>query len=349
MSSHLRTFLLGTTQIDQSRILLAGAIRTTVLLGISVSVAIYAGNPEAGIPLTIGILLVALAEAGEEVGRRWRTMLWTNLWLMVATLAAGLVADIAVAVVIGSILVAFAGGLVGAAGPRAAVGGVLALVVFIVFASAPELPAVALDNALLMGLGGLLITAATVLPRIIRDPGITRVALSPVPPMWPRIREHLKARDVFLRHAVRLSVAIGVATIISETTTYPHDYWLPMTVAWVTKPDVNGTVTRVATRIVGTVIGLGLSAILLLYFGVSGYAAAAVVAIAGGIAVALIWANYAIGVSSITVLVVVMFSFDGDPLTEDLILRLVATLLAGVIAIAASYVWRADVPPKSPG
>ena len=345
MSSHLRTFLLGTTHVDRSRFLVAGAIRAAVLLVVTVSVAIYAGNPLAGIPLTIGILFVALAEAGEEVGRRWRTMLWTNLWLMGATLAAGLVSDVAIAVVVGSGIVAFAGGLAGAAGPRAAVGGVLALVVFIVFAGAPGLPEVALDNALLMGLGGLIITVATVLPRIIREPAIVRVAVSPVPPLWPRIREHLASRDVFLRHAVRLSVAIVVATIISEATNFPHDYWLPMTVAWVTKPDVNGTVTRVAARIVGTVIGLGVSAILLLTFGVSGYTAAIVVAIAGGIAVALVWANYAIGVAGITVLVVVMFSFDGDPVTEDLMLRLVATLLAGVIAIAASYVWRADVPP----
>lgn len=346
MSSHLRTFLLGTTHVDRSRVLVAGAVRTTVLLLITVCVAIYAGNPLAGIPLTIGILFVALAEAGEEVGRRWRTMLWTNLWLMVATFAAGLVSDVAIAVVIGSGIIAFIGGLAGAAGPRAAVGGVLALVVFTVFAGAPGLPVVALDNALLMGLGGLIITVVTVLPQIIRDPAIVRVAVSPVPRMWPRIREHLAGRDLFLRHAVRLSVAITVATVISESTNYPHDYWLPMTVAWVTKPDVNGTVTRVAARIVGTVIGLGISAVLLLSLGVSGYTAAVAVAIAGGIAVAFVWANYAIGVVGVTVLVVVMFSFDGDPVAEDLTLRLVATLLAGVIAIAASYVWRADVPPS---
>lgn len=346
MSSHLRTFLLGTTHVDRSRVLVAGAVRTTVLLLITVCVAIYAGNPLAGIPLTIGILFVALAEAGEEVGRRWRTMLWTNLWLMVATFAAGLVSDVAAAVVIGSGIIAFIGGLAGAAGPRAAVGGVLALVVFTVFAGAPGLPVVALDNALLMGLGGLIITVVTVLPQILRDPAIVRVAVSPVPPLWPRIREHLESRDVFLRHAVRLTVAITVTTIISESTSYPHDYWLPMTVAWVTKPDVNGTVTRVAARIVGTVIGLGISAVLLLSLGVSGYTAAVAVAIAGGIAVAFVWANYAIGVAGVTVLVVVMFSFDGDPVAEDLTLRLVATLLAGVIAIAASYVWRADTPPS---
>jgi uncharacterized membrane protein YccC len=165
-----------------------------------------------------------------------------------------------------------------------------------------------------------------------------------VPPLWPLIRQHLAGRDIFLRHGVRLSIAIAFATIISETVDYPHDYWLPMTVAWVTKPDVNGTVTRVALRIIGTLIGLGISAVLLLSLGVSGYAAAFVVAVAGGIAVAFVWANYAIGVAGITVLVVVMFSFGGDSVPEDLTLRLVATLLAGVIAIAASYIWRADVP-----
>lgn len=341
VTSHLRTFLLGTAHVERERILVAGAVRTAVLTLVLVSIAIYAGHPNAGIPLSIGVLFAALAEAGEEVGRRWRTMLWTTLWLMAASLVGGLVSENAIAVVIASTVIAFGAGLAGAAGPRAAVGGVFTLVVFIVYAGDPELPGASLESALLIGLGGVILTVVTILPAIVRDPSVMRVALSAVPPLWPRIREHVVSQDMFLRHAVRLSIVILAATILSEASGVPHAYWLPMTVAWVTKPDVSGTVSKVAARVLGTILGLALGALLLMGLGVSGYWAALVVALAGGIAVAFVWANYAVGVAGITVFVVVMFSFDGDSVPEDLVLRLLATLLAAVMAIAGSFIWRA--------
>jgi uncharacterized membrane protein YccC len=342
VESHLRTFLLGTTHVDRERILVGGAIRAGVLVAVAVSLAIYRGTPNAGIPLAIGVIFVALAESGESVGRRWRTMLWTTLWLMGATLLGGLVSDSPVFTVIASAAVAFGAGLAGAAGPRASVGGVLTLVVFIVFAGAPQLPAATLDSTLLMGLGGVLVTASTVLPRLFSSQEALKVALEPVPSMWMRIRDHVRTRDSFLRHAVRLSVAIPIATLFAILSGFPHAYWLPMTIAWVTKPDVSGTVTRVAGRILGTAIGLTVSAILLLVFEVSGYAAGIVVAIAGGVAVAFVWANYAVGVAGVTVLVVVMFSFDDSYVPEDLALRMLATVVAAAMAIGASYIWRGD-------
>lgn len=349
MESHLRTFLLGTTHVDRERILIPGAIRAAVLVAVAVSLAIYAGRPNAGIPLAIGVIFVALAESGESVGRRWRTMLWTTLWLMGAAFFGGLVSDISLVAVIVSGLVAFGAGLAGAAGPRAAVAGVLALVVFIVFAGAPQLPEAALDSALLLGLGGALITAVTVLPRLIGTRGAIAVVPESTTPTWLRIREHLQTRDAFLRHAVRLGILIPVASMIAIASGFPHAYWLPMTIAWVTKPDIAGTVTKVAARVLGTVIGLTVAAILLLVFEVSGYAAGMVVAVAGGVAVAFVWANYAVGVAGVTVLVVVMFSFDDRSVPEDLALRMLATVIAAVMAIAASYVWRGDSPTAAQG
>ena len=101
-----------------------------------------------------------------------------------------------------------------------------------------------------------------------------------------------------------------------------------------------GGFAHVAARILGTAAGIAACAVLLLGLGVSGYAAAAATAIAGGVAVAFIWANYAAGVAGITVLVIVVFSLDGDSVPEDLGVRTVATLLAAVLAVAGSYLWR---------
>lgn len=343
-SGHLREVLHGTAHVERGAIIVPGAIRASLVVAALLTWTTATGQHANGIPLAVGAFFVAVADSGETVGHRWRTMAWTTLWLMLAAYVAALVSEHAVLVVVTSAIVAAATGIASSAGPRAALGALLALVTFTISAGAPELPAAALDLALLVGLGGVAIMVVTVLPVAVTHPSRIRAALEPPPSVLARIRPHLTWSDPFARHAARLALVIAVATTIAELTTFPHDYWLPMTVAWVTKPDVRGTVNRVAARVAGTVIGLALCAVLLLVFGASSYAAAAIVAISTGIAVAFIWANYSVAVAAITVLVVVLFATDGDAVGEDLVVRLAATLLAAVIAVLGSYVWRTRPP-----
>lgn len=340
VTSHLRSVLLGTAHVDRERLVVAGAVRATAVIGVLMAAAVATDHPSEGIPLAVGALFVAVAEAGEGVGRRWRTMAWVTLWLMASSLVAALLSDHPWAVVLGSTAVALAAGIAGAAGPRAALGGVLSLVTFIIVGGAPSLPAEAVRISLLMGLGGVVMTAVVVVPHLVRDPGALREALGEVPPLSRRVREHLSWADPFVRHGVRLALGIGIASAVAFASGYPHAYWLPMTIAWVTKPDLEGTVSRVAARILGTFLGIAVSGALLIGLDVSGYAAAVVTALAGGITVAFIWANYTVGVLGITVLVIVVFSLDGDSVPEDLGVRTVATLLAAVLAVAGSYLWR---------
>jgi len=347
VTSHLRSVLLGTTRVERERVLLVGGVRAALVMGLLMTAAVAADRPSEGIPLAIGALFVAIAEVGEGVGRRWRTMAWVTLWLMAASLVAALLSDHAWAVVLASSAVALVAGFAGAAGPRAALGGVLVLVTFIIVGGAPTLPDEALRISLLMGLGGMVMTIAVILPHLVRDPAAIRVALGEVPSLPDRLREHLGWDDPFVRHGVRLALGIGVASAIAFASGYPHAYWLPMTIAWVTKPDLEGTVSRVAARILGTVVGIVISGVLLIGLDVSGYAAAVVVALAGGATVAFLWANYAVGVTGITVLVIVVFSLDGDSVPEDLVVRLVATLIAAVMAVAGSYAWRNSRRPAA--
>lgn len=347
VTSHLRSVLLGTARVERESVLLTGGIRAAVVMGVLMTAAVAAGRPSEAIPLAVGALFVAMAEAGEGVGRRWRTMAWVTLWLMASSLVAGLLSDHAWAVVLASTVVALLAGIAGAAGPRAALGGVLVLVTFIIVGGAPDMPDAVIRSSLLMGLGGMAMTVVVVLPHLVRDPGAVRVALGEVASLSDRLRGHLTWQDPFVRHGVRLSLGIGVASALAFASGYPHAYWLPMTIAWVTKPDVEGTVSKVAARILGTVLGIAISAVLLIGLDVAGYAAALIVALAGGVTVAFIWANYAVGVTGITVLVIVVFSLDGDSVPEDLLVRLGATLIATAMAVAGSYVWRDRVDPAT--
>ena len=291
VTSHLRSVLLGTTRVERGSVLMVGGIRAAVVMGLLMTAAVAAGRPSEAIPLAVGALFVAIAEVGEGVGRRWRTMAWVTLWLMASSLVAALLSDHAWAVVLASAVVALLSGFAGAAGPRAALGGVLVLVTFIIVGGAPSMPDEALRISLLMGLGGVAMTVVVVLPHVVRDLGAVRVALGEVPSLPNRLREHLSWQDPFVRHGVRLSLGIAVASALAFASGYPHAYWLPMTIAWVTKPDLEGTVSRVAARILGTVVGIAISAVLLIGLDVSGYAAAVVVALAGRVTVAFICAN----------------------------------------------------------
>lgn len=155
------------------------------------------------------------------------------------------------------------------------------------------------------------------------------------PSAGERLRQHWKRTDVVFEHAIRLSVAFGVATLVSETITEEHSYWLPMTVAWVAKPDLAGTVNRVAMRVVGTIVGL-------LIFGViamvttNPYVLAVVAAIAAYLLVAYIWANYPIAVVGVTIFVIALMQLSGGEPLIDMVARMVATIVAGAWVLLVS-------------
>ena len=338
--------LLGSTHVERGRVLIWAGLRTGLVFGALAAAALAAGQPQRTLPMAIGCVFVAFAEAGEDIGRRWRTMAWVTLWLMLAAGTGVLLSELPWLGVPASMTVALVGGVAGVSGPRAAVGGMLTLVAFTIFLGAPQLPSTAVENMLLVGLAGFVITLVTIGPHVLRHPGSLRRSLQPVPGLWERIRPRLTTDDPFVRHGIRLAGLIGIATIIADLSGVDHAYWLPMTIAWVTKPDPDGTVSRVAGRIVGTILGLAACAILLLPGYVSGFGAVAVCSIAAGIIVAFVAANYSVAVGAITVLVVTLFAIDGDSVTTEIDVRLLTTIVAAVMTVAASFIWRLPERPQ---
>ena len=216
---------------------------------------------------------------------------------------------------------------------------VTALVVFAIFAGTPEVPWDWLPTALVMGLGGFIQTAVTCLPPLVRNPGLVRKP-DDAGSVLPRLKAHLNPADPFFRHAVRLSLAFGFGTVFAMLVNHPHSYWIPMTIAWVAKPDQQGTTTRVVARILGTMIGLVFVAL-----AVDGVSAntpwvVLVVGLGSAVALAFIWANYAIAVAGVTTFVIALFELIGVPVNATLPIRLLDTVLAGIITVAASFIWR---------
>jgi len=165
---------------------------------------------------------------------------------------------------------------------------------------------------------------------------VRRSAPRPAVSARQRLRSHWDIHDLYVGHAVRLAVAIVVATVLSQTFDLPHSYWLPLTVAWLAKPDLAGTVTRIPARVLGTVIGVSLAAALL-WVSTDPWLLAVWASLGAAFVLAFLWANYAVAVVGITVFVMVAFALAGQDERGDVVLRVLATLTAAVLVAVIAF------------
>ena len=172
-----------------------------------------------------------------------------------------------------------------------------------------------------------------------------RAQLQPVsisrPSTVERLRAHLHWGDGVAEHALRLSLAFGVATAVAVAAGFPHAYWLPLTVAWIAKPDLAGTLNRVVMRILGTLAGVliaGVCIALVTQTAVPEILLACGIAVSVWLAIAYLWANYPLAVIGITLFVLFSDYMSGDVQTANIIERLVATVLAGAWVLLVSLV-----------
>jgi uncharacterized membrane protein YccC len=160
-------------------------------------------------------------------------------------------------------------------------------------------------------------------------------------PVLPRLRAHAHRGDPVLGHTIRLVIAFGGATLAAVLVGGPHAFWLPLTVAWVAKPDLASTVSRVTMRVAGTIAGLLLTtALLLVVDGRSwtGVVLALSLGVFTALALAYIWANYPIAVIGVTSFVLVLDHLAGDSDTSDLLTRLLATVAGGIWVLLVSSI-----------
>lgn len=155
-----------------------------------------------------------------------------------------------------------------------------------------------------------------------------------------RVRPHLRLADPFLRHAIRLAVLIALATVLSKVHGLPHGYWLPMTIAWISRPDFAGTAVKTVARVLGTLVGLFAVVLVVATLGTSPWVIIPTLVVAATCVFMFLVPNYTIMTAGITSFIVAIFVFDGDTLREDVSERALATLAAALMVLVAAYVWR---------
>jgi hypothetical protein len=320
-------------RVDKEKLLILRSIRTAAVATALPLIAWLAGVPEAVIPLGVGALFVGITESNIHPSHRGRIMLWATAWLA-ATCALGfLVAENRVLVLIFSAVVAALSAWVGVAGARAALVGVLSLVLFTVTVGLPESFELSASFVACVGLGGLVQYGVFM---IIRSSRVKRAGSPPEREpltLWFRLRHPGSQRDTYVPHALSVAIAITVATAISQFVEVPHQYWIPMSVAWIFKSDQKATAVRVAERVIGTLVAVGLAFVWGTFLPAPDGVIFLLVGVGGYLLLAFLTSNYSIATFGVTTFVLALFAIAGDLYEQTVLFRLEATLAAGAIVV----------------
>ncbi|MEU1105784.1 FUSC family protein [Streptomyces tibetensis] len=153
-------------------------------------------------------------------------------------------------------------------------------------------------------------------------------------------------RAARVRYTLLLAGCVLAAHVLAEVLHRPRGYWLPMTVAFVYKPDFGPLFPRALHRCVGTIVGV--AAIGAVSAAATGtYAVVGVVAVFGALMAIGVRHHYALATLGLTAVVFVLLDLLGDhrPLYGT---RVVDTALASALVLVAHFaVWPDSAPHRA--
>lgn len=150
------------------------------------------------------------------------------------------------------------------------------------------------------------------------------------------IRLHLSLRSFYMRHALRVGVAVGLATAVYRALGVHHGFWLPLTALIILQPEFGATLQRALMRTGGTLAGVVIaSAILALR--PEPVLLNACVALFAFFTFLLLRRNYAMAVACITPLVILLLDLFEPGAWQLLYLRVIDTLAGAALALVCGY------------
>ncbi len=77
-----------------------------------------------------------------------------------------------------------------------------------------------------------------------------------------KLRANLNLHNMYIRHGVRISIAVGLAFILTLLTSSHNFYWISFSILAVLQPDISSTLDRMIIRITATTVGIILAIII---------------------------------------------------------------------------------------
>ena len=153
------------------------------------------------------------------------------------------------------------------------------------------------------------------------------------------LRDNLHWGSPNLRHGLRMAVSVTAAFLLIRALHIPYGYWMTMTVVIIQQPYMATTWTRAGERVIGSVLGGGLAALLGIVF----HSQLALLALIFPLAIACMAfraVNYTVFVFFLTPLFVLMLDLTHPGLREVSLagVRAMNTVLGGLIALVGGVV-----------
>jgi uncharacterized membrane protein YccC len=153
------------------------------------------------------------------------------------------------------------------------------------------------------------------------------------------VRESLTISSSAFRHALRLAFAVPVAELIANALGLPRSYWVAFAVAVVLKPDYSSLFRRGLGRVVGTILGATIAALIVGGLHPDTAVTVVLVALCAWAAYSLWRASFAVAISFVTALVLFLISTTQVDTLSTATDRLIDTVLGGAMALGVYMAW----------
>jgi uncharacterized membrane protein YccC len=153
------------------------------------------------------------------------------------------------------------------------------------------------------------------------------------------LRANFTFASTAFRHALRLAVAVTVATVLYRTLPGSHEYWIAVAALMVLKPDFDTTITRGLGRAGGAVTGAVLATIVAAELRPGPVALAVLISVLAVVVFTVRQTNYGLYTLALTPLVVFFAAFGGLPPLTAATDRAVDNLIGIALALAIFLLW----------
>jgi len=151
--------------------------------------------------------------------------------------------------------------------------------------------------------------------------------------MFQRVMDNFNTDSIIFRHAIRMSIALTLGYSILQIFQLSLGYWIILTTLFVCQPNYAATKQRIFLRIIGTITGLLIGAMLLTLFP-SEQSQIAIIIVTGVMFFAFRINNYAYATGFITILV--LFCFNQFSVAFSIVIpRIIDTVIGCILAVSA--------------
>ena len=153
------------------------------------------------------------------------------------------------------------------------------------------------------------------------------------------LRSTLRLDSPARRHAVRLSVAVPLSSLLAALLQLPRGYWLPFAVAVILKPNYSSLLHYGVGRLVGTIFGATFAALVVSGLHPDLVLTTVLVALCAWVAFAFWDVSFSVSIAFVTALILILLNTSLHAPVRTALDRFIETSLGGVVALVTYLVW----------